>query len=192
MNRVLKKIIDELSTVEDVKAIVLYGSFARKEGTSRSDIDLFILTTSKSTIKEIQEKVIKLESATGRTIQPTIRTIKELQKTDTGLLQNIFQEGKTLYLKGVAEIPSAVLLAQKPYLLYSFQLNKLNQNEKAHFNSSFYGRAKKKYVYTGFLNEVNGQKISSGCVIVPHTKKSKIEKFFKKFKVKFMRVKVWK
>lgn len=192
MNRALKKIVIELSKVDDIKAIVLYGSFARKEVTSRSDIDLFILTTDKNTIKEIQEKIINLEKSTGQTIQPIVRTVKELQKTDTGLLQNIFQEGKVLYLKGAPELPSAILLEQKPHLIYSFQLNDLNQKEKAQFNSSFYGRIKDKYAYSGFLREINGQKLASGCAIIPNIEKSKIEKFFHKFKIKFKQIKVWK
>lgn len=192
MNRTLKKITGELAKIDDVKAVVLYGSFARKEDTSRSDMDLFILTTSKNTLREIQDKVIELEKRTGQIIQPTVRTIEDLQKTDTGLLQNIFQEGKVLYLKEAPELPSAILLEQKPHLIYSFQLNNLDQNEKAQFNSSFYGRVKDKYQYSGFLNEVKGQKLASGCVMIPHTEKSKIEKFFHKFKIKFKQVKVWK
>lgn len=192
MNKILKKITKELSAIEDVKAIILYGSLARKEYTSRSDIDLFILTTRKPTLKHVQDKIIELENTTGRSIQPTIRTIKELQKTDTGLLQNIFQEGKLLYLKEATEIPSAVLLEQKPYLIYSFQLNNLIQNEKARFNSSFYGRVKNKYKYTGLLNEINGQKLSPGCVIIPHAEKSKVERFFRGFKIKFNQLKIWK
>ena len=118
--------------------------------------------------------------------------MKELQKTDTGLLQNMFQEGKLLYLKESTEIPSAVLLEQKPYLIYSFGLNNLVQNKKAKFNSNLYGRTKNKYKYSGFLSEINGQKISSGCVIAPYAEKSKIDKFFKKFKVRFKQIKVWK
>ncbi|MFZ3386110.1 MAG: nucleotidyltransferase domain-containing protein, partial [Candidatus Hydromicrobium sp.] len=90
MKRILKKIAKELSKIEDVKAAILYGSLARGEFTSRSDVDLFILTTEDKTRKEIHDKVIELESEIGRNIQPTIRTIAELHKTDTGLLQNIF------------------------------------------------------------------------------------------------------
>ena len=125
MKKILKKIVKELSVIEDIKAVVLYGSLARGEYTSRSDIDLFILTTENKTQKEIQEKVIQLESEIGRNIQPTIRTIAELQKTDTGLLQNIFQEGKVLFLREPADIPSAILLQQKPYLIYTFQISSL-------------------------------------------------------------------
>lgn len=190
--RILKKIVKELSVVEDIKAIILYGSFARGEDTSRSDIDLFIITTENKTRTKVQDKIIELESEIDRTIQPTIRTIDELQKTDTGLLQNIFQEGRVLYLREPQDIPSAVLLQQKPYLIYSFQISRLSQKEKARFNRQLYAQTRKKYKYKGFLQELGGQKLSPGCIIIPHTEKTKIEKFFRKFKVEFEQLKVWK
>ena len=192
MKRILKKIAKELSKIEDVKAVILYGSLARGEFTSRSDIDLFILTTDDKTQKEVQDKVIELESEIGRNIQPTIRTIVELQKTDTGLLQNIFQEGKILYLKEPSDIPSAILLQQKPYLIYSFQISSLPQKDKARFNRQLYEQTRKEYKYKGLLQEIGGQKLSAGCVMIPHMQKETIEKFFRKFKVKFEQLKVWK
>ena len=218
MKRILRKIAKELSGVEGVKAIILYGSLARGEFTSRSDIDLFILTTNDKTRKEVEDKIIEIETEIGRNIQPTIRTIAELQKTDTGLLQNIFQEGKVLYLKESSNIPSAILLRQKPYLIYSFQINSLPQKGKARFNrqlypvrkkapvkkyrvefntsselsNGVYEQTKKDYKYKGLLQEIGGQKLSSGCVMIPYEQKEKIEKFFKKFRVKFEQLKVWK
>lgn len=192
MKRILKKIAKELSRIEDVKAVILYGSLARGEFTSRSDIDLFILTTDDKTQKEVEDRVIELETEIGRNIQPTIRTVAELQKTDTGLLQNIFQEGKILYLKEPSDIPSAILLQQKPYLIYSFQISSLPQKDKARFNRQLYEQTKKDYKYKGLLQEIGGQKLSAGCVMIPYEQKDKIEKFFKKFKVKFEQLKVWK
>ena len=192
MKRILKKIAKELSRIEDVKAVILYGSLARGGFTSRSDIDLFILTTDGKTQKEVENKVIELETEIGRNIQPTIRTIVELQKTDTGLLQNIFQEGKILYLKEPSDIPSAILLQQKPYLIYSFQISSLPQKDKARFNRQLYEQIRKGYKYKGLLQEIGGQKLSAGCVMIPYEQKEKIEKFFKKFKVKFEQLKVWK
>jgi predicted nucleotidyltransferase len=192
MKRILKKIAKELSKIEDVKAVILYGSLARGEFTSRSDVDLFILTTKDKTQKEIHDKIIELESEIGRNIQPTIRTITELQKTDTGLLQNIFQEGKILYLREPFDIPSAILLQQKPYLIYSFQISSLPQKEKARFNRQLYEQTRKGYKYKGLLQEISGQKLSAGCVMIPYEQKGKIEKFFKKFKVEFEQLKVWK
>jgi len=192
MKRILKKITTDLSEIPDLKLVVLYGSYARGENTSRSDIDLFILTTKIKTQEEIQNKVIGLESEVGRNIQPTIRTISELQKTDSGLLQNIFKEGKVLYLREPAEIPSTLLLQQKPYIIYSFRISKLSQRDKVRFNRSLYEQKRKGYKYKGLLNELGGKKLSSGCVMVPNNQKEKIEKFFKKLNVKFEQLKVWK
>ena len=192
MKRILNKIAKTLSAIEDVKAVVLYGSFAREEVTSRSDIDLLILTTEKKTYQEVEDKIIGLESETKRKIQPTIRMFEELQKTDTGLLQNIFQEGKVLYLREASDIPSAILLQQKPFLVYTFQLNGLSQKEKVKFNRQLYEQTKRGYKYRGLLQNMGGQKLSAGCILVPHTQKQTIEKFFRKFKVKFNQLKVWK
>lgn len=192
MQQILKKITKDLSEIPDLKLVVLYGSYARGENTSRSDIDLFILTTKIKTQEEIQNKVIGLESEVGRNIQPTIRTISELQKTDSGLLQNIFKEGKVLYLREPAEIPSTSLLQQKPFIIYSFRISKLSQRDKVRFNRSLYEQKRKGYKYQGLLNELGGKKLSSGCVMVPHNQKEKIEKFFKKLDVKFEQLKVWK
>jgi len=192
MKRILKKIVKELSKIEDIRIIVLYGSFAREEDTSRSDIDLLILTTQTKTQEEVQNRVIELESEIGRTIQPTVRTINGLQKTDSGLLQNIFEEGKILFLREPAEVPSALLLQQKPYLIYSFKISNLNQKDKAKFNRNLYEQVRKGYKYKGLLNELGGKRLSSGCVIVPHSQKEKIEKFFKKFNIVFEQLKIWK
>ena len=192
MKRILKKIAKGLSRIKDVKAVILYGSLARGESTSRSDIDLFILTMDDKTQKEVEDKVIELESEIGRNIQPTIRTITELQKTDTGLLQNVFQEGKVLYLKELSDIPSAILLQQKPFLIYSFQISSLPQKDKARFNRQLYEQIRKGYKYKGLLQKIGGQKLSAGCIMIPHMQKEAIEKLFKKFKVKFEQLKVWK
>ena len=192
MKRILKKIAKELSKIKDVKAVILYGSLARGEFTSRSDIDLFILTTDNKTRKEVLDKVIELESEIGRNIQPTIRTVAELQKTDTGLLQNIFQEGKILYLREPSDIPSALLLQQKPYLIYSFQISSLTQKDKARFNRQLYEQTRKGYRYKGLLQEIGGQKLSSGCVMISYEQRERIERLFKKFRVKFDQLKVWK
>jgi len=192
MKRILNKITKELAQIADVKVIILYGSFARGEYTSRSDIDLLIITAKRETQRDVQNKVIDIESKIERNIQPTVRTISELQKTDSGLLQNIFKEGKILYLKEPTEIPSALLLQQKPYLIYSFKISNLSQKDKAKFNRTFYEQGNKKYKYKGLLNELGGKKISPGCVIVPISHKEKIEKFFKKFNASFEQLKVWK
>ena len=192
MNRALKRIAKELSKLGDVLGVILYGSLARGEATLRSDIDLLILVINRKAITKVEEEVIRIEKLTGKTIQPTIRVLDTFKKTDSGLIQNIFQEGKILYLKEPMELSSSLLLEQKPCLIYTFKMNNLSQNIKAKFNNDFYRRTKGKYHYEGLLKEIGGMKLSPGCVFVPYAEKQKIEKFFKKFKIIFNSLKIWK
>ena len=70
---ILKQITRALSEVEGVKVVILYGSLARGEFTSRSDIDLFIIV-SKDMKDKVENEIIELENRIHRSIQPTIRT----------------------------------------------------------------------------------------------------------------------
>lgn len=192
MNKILKRIVKGLSKIDDILGIILYGSLARGEATSRSDIDLLVLITEKKVTIKVEEEVIRLEKEIGRTIQPTIRVLKQLEKTDSGLIQNIFQEGKILYLREPVGISSSLLLEKKPYSIYTFKIGNLSQNKKAKFNNDLYRRTKGKYNYEGLLKQAGGEKLSSGCILVPYAKTQRIEKFFRKFKIKFTSFKILK
>ncbi len=187
---IYKKIVARLSTVKDLKAIILYGSFARGDYGPRSDIDLMLITTKKETIEELQDAIISLEI--GRSIQPVIRTEKELAETDTGLLQNLFLEGKILFLREPLDIDISALLHLKPFLVYTFDLGNLDQKAKSRFNRAFYPRVRENYNYPGVLTELNGRKLASGCIMVPFSKKKPVERFFKSQKVKFNSLRIWK
>jgi hypothetical protein len=108
------------------------------------------------------------------------------------LLQNIFEEGKILFLKEPLELPVGSLLNLRPFVICSIKLNNLDQKEKAKFNRHLYERKSQKYKYKGLLHELNGKKLASGCVIVPNSQKEKIERYFKKYNVSFDQIKVWK
>lgn len=191
VNNILKKISGALSEIKEVKVIILYGSLARGEFTSRSDIDLFIIV-SKDEKDKIEERIIELENQLKRSIQPTIRTEEQIKTTDSGLLQNIFQEGKILFLREYFDFPVSFLLEQRPFVIYRFDISNLKQNRKAQFNRELYGYRDKKYKYEGLIHKVEGSKLSSGCIIVPFDGKKIMEGVFKKHKITFEEVKVWK
>lgn len=188
--RLLKRLVSTLSSIKDLKAIVLYGSFARGDYGPRSDIDLMLITTRKESVEEIQNMIISLEL--GRNIQPTIRTEKELAETDSGLLQNIFLGGKILFLREPLDLNVSMLLHLRPFLVYTFDLSKQDQKTKTKFNRAFYPRRHKNYNYLGVLKKLNGEKFASGCVMVPFSEKKDIEKFFSSYKIRFKAERIWR
>ena len=103
----------------------------------------------------------------------------------------MLQEGKLLYLREPLEIPAAKITKQKPCLIYTFNLNTLDQKTKAKFNRELYARAKEKYTYQGLLQEIGGEKLSPGCIIAPFSQKNTVQKFFNKYKITYEAKKIW-
>lgn len=191
LQKIFKEISSELSLVSEVKIVVLYGSYARGDFGPKSDVDLFILISKSDAVEKIHNAIIKVEEKIGKNIQPTIRTEEEFRKTDSGLLQNLLQEGKILFLRGLYEISAVTLLKQKPFIIFSFRINLLSQKSKAKFNREFYSRTKNKYKYRGLLQKLGGEKLASGCIMIPFREKNKIEKFFKKNKIEYEAKNIW-
>ena len=188
--RNLKKVVTSLTPIAGVKAVVLYGSFARGDFGPKSDLDLFIITDRPGTRREVLEAIADLDL--DRRIQPTVRTESELKRTDSGLLSNIFEEGKTVYLRGPMDIPAKTIIDLDPHSIFTFELTALDQKNKAKFNREMYEHASGKYTYKGLVGQLGGERLSSGCVVVPVSGRGKLLKAFNKFKITYRELKVWK
>jgi predicted nucleotidyltransferase len=191
LQRIFKHISKELSSISEIRLVILYGSYARGDFGPKSDVDLFILMTQSGAIDKIHNAIISIEEKIGKSIQPTIRTGEEFRKTDSGLLQNLLREGKLLFLRDFIEISAVTLLKQKPFIVYSFKINSLSQKNKAKFNREFYARTKKQYEYRGLLQKLGGEKLASGCIVIPFRAKNEMEKIFKKYKIKYEAKNIW-
>ena len=191
MQRIFKQISRELSSISEIRLVILYGSYARGDFGPKSDLDLFILTSKSDAVEKTHNAIIRIEEKIGKSIQPTIRTGEEFRKTDSGLLQNLLREGKILFLRDFYEISAVTLLKQKPFIIYSFRINSLSQKNKAKFNREFYSRTKKKYEYRGLLQKLGGVKLASGCIMIPFREKNGMEKIFKKNKIKYEKKNIW-
>lgn len=191
MKKILKEITRDLSAISRIKLVIMYGSYARGDFGPKSDIDLLILVSKNDVLENIQNAIIRIEEKIGKSIQPTIRTEEEFKKTDSGLLQNLLREGKILFLRDFYEISAVELLKQRPFIIYSFRISSLSQRKKAKFNREFYSRTKKKYAYQGLLQKLAGEKLASGCVMIPFSKRNLLEKFFKRYKIEHESRNIW-
>jgi len=180
-----------LAAIPEIRLVLVYGSYARGDFGASSDIDLFILLSRSAATEKVHKAIIALEEKIGRRIQPTIRTSRELTGTDSGLLQNVLREGRLLFLREFQEVPAAALLKQQPYRLYSFRLSSLSQKQKAKFNRQFYARTAKNYRYQGILQKLGGEKLTSGCVMIPFARKAELEAFFGKSGIKYEAKNIW-
>lgn len=182
---ILKKIKGSLKDDDNVIGIFLFGSFARRYFGPKSDVDVFILITERKYYEQVQDKIVKITSR--RQLQPVIRSLSELEKTDFVLLRQIFSEGKIIYWNSLYDLDAANILKIKPYILYTFSLRNLKQNTKLKYNYELYGKKG-----NGYLSRINGMAISKSCIIVPVEKEKSIEVVFNKYRVKYDKMNIWK
>ena len=76
----------------DAEFIFIFGSFARGEFNSKSDVDLMIIGDVKS--MEVYKKTREIEKEINREINPIILKIEDLKKQkNSGFIKDIFKKG---------------------------------------------------------------------------------------------------
>lgn len=74
----------------------IFGSIAKSEDSSKSDIDLLVIS-DKLTYSEVMERLIEVEGSLGRVVNPTIydlNQIKQKLKQDNAFVARIIEQPK--------------------------------------------------------------------------------------------------
>lgn len=74
----------------------IYGSIAKSEDSSKSDIDLLVIS-DKLTYSEVMERLIEVEGSLGRVVNPTIydlNQIKQKLNQDNAFVARIIEQPK--------------------------------------------------------------------------------------------------
>ena len=74
----------------------IYGSIAKSEDSSKSDIDLLVIS-EKLTYSEVMEKLIEVEASLGRVVNPTIYDLNQIRqklKQDNAFVARIIEQPK--------------------------------------------------------------------------------------------------
>lgn len=76
----------------------------------------------------------------------------------------------------------------REFILLSYQLNELKQNEKMRLIRGLFGYSNKKggriYFSKGILDEAGGKRVGINSVLVPVENFREVRKFFSEFKIK--------
>lgn len=177
-------------------AIILYGSLARGEFSKRhSDIDIYLLFNkiSKRINEKIEDIAFNLHKEHGFRIEPMIVNIKNIKKESLSFHRKVFSEGKILYSSGIFFIP-ADLLGLKQKIIYKYNLPAENAKKVSicryllGYSYKYKNKIKKS---KGFLSKINAKILGKSCFIVKPIHQSKLDDFFIKNRVKFIKKFIW-
>jgi|SRR3989344_2126957 len=184
--------IEGIKDKANILQIVLFGSVARREETSKSDVDIAIIHNSKDAFKLMNE----VNKNKNENIQTSFFSLSELPK-ETEIISALSGEGILLYGKPILIKENQLDL--NPKIIISYSLKDLKQTEKVKLNRAFYGsisksfNGKKKYITEtkGLINEIGIEKINDSVLLVDRRKSTKIINLLKRFKANYKEIPVW-
>lgn len=185
------KFTNKIKDFEGIVSVVLFGSVARGEATSKSDVDLMVIYSSKNS-----ETIKKINSLATDNLQVLHFTLEELQDEPT-LAGALSGEGILLYGKPVTICMDDEDL--KSQILIIYDTSHLPRNTRSTLYRSLYG-GKSSYLkdgikkikhYPGIVEQVRAQKLAKAVIIVDRHNAPEIIKTLRRFKAKWKEIPVW-
>jgi len=161
----------------DVFDIILYGSFVKGKDEAR-DIDILVIFKQKN-LKERTDLVQDFKEILTKKINNIdLKTInlRELFEKEFLARQSILVEGYSL----LSDMALAEKIGFKGYALFTYNLQKLNHNEKTKFTYALIGRNSE-----GIVKQLGGISLGRGALIIPIGNGLVFENFLLKWGVSF-------
>ncbi|HLC80271.1 MAG TPA: nucleotidyltransferase domain-containing protein [Candidatus Nanoarchaeia archaeon] len=182
----------EIKRNKNILQVILFGSVARGEEGSQSDIDIAIVHDSEDQFSLMQE----VNKNKPQKIQTTFVHIKNLPN-ETELVGALNGDGLLLYGKPIRIQSNKLDLTAK--VLIAYALNTLSPTDRVKVSRALYGSVSKSStkgkVYMtktkGLAAEIGVEKINKGVLLVDRKKAPKIVNMLKRFGAKVQEIPVW-
>jgi len=185
----IREVVDEISKIGGVIAVILFGSYSRGELDEGSDIDLLVVFDDNESYMEGSPQMSEATAKRDIFIQAVSMTLDELKRSR--LLSAVLAEGRNLYTAQSFNLFSLAEDLLKPYALITYDLRHLSPRRKVKFIHAIQGRGKGRYTYPGLLHKLNGFKVGRNTIMVPIEKMSRIIERFNLIKADYVIRYVW-
>lgn len=187
IENIIADISVEVSKIDDVVAVFLYGSAARGDYSHRhSDIDVMIFLGKIKAIKRdyesIRSKMLDISTRHKVKIHPEFQGIK-IQERDKTLIQKVLEDGRLIYSKGMMVI-SGKRIGLEPFYLYAFSTKNISKrpllSKALHGGCSWYYKDGKKIKkeYKGIIDNITIIETGKGSLLVKKGHQQDIENVF--------------
>lgn len=193
-------LFEDLDFAKSVERIVLFGSAARGEQGSESDIDIFVdvsrdkVDAVEAIVRESEKRFLAASGrkwkAMGMDLPISIVTGNLMSPDWEGLREEM--AGGSIMLYGKPEFGPG---GSGRYSLLSYSLSGVPQERKMGLIRRLFGyktkKGEKEYVQKGIVDEIGGVRLVSGALMVPAGKADEVSEIFAAFGVSPKKKEVW-
>jgi predicted nucleotidyltransferase len=178
------ELVKRLAKIPSLRAVILFGSWARGEADRKSDMDLLLVFDRREDITKNNQTLLRLLKRYKEfPLAFTKRSVKDLTR-DPSFIYNVLREGYLLYKKPDTWLLPPEISSAKDVVIYTYNLRGLTHRQKLKFNSSIHTRSKGRYRYPGLVERVGGRKLGFGALVVPAHAEKELDEIFKSHRVK--------
>lgn len=192
-----------LKDIQDIEAVILFGSAANDEMHKKSDIDIFLIFNSPDKNPEIEEEgqevqriAVKVEDKYRLQNPFSFVFFNRSEVIDSDFLWEVVKYGNVLYCK------PELILGQKEFLkpaaFISYTYGDIPQKDKMFVKRQLYGyRVKTTHKNKEYISEREGivskygKKIGRAAFIIETKKTDEILELFDEKHVKYSLTKIW-
>lgn len=160
----LGRLVDAISSVEGVVAVILFGSYAKGDFNRYSDYDLLVIFKNRGSMWEGWDELFGKVGAQRVLAHVIPKSLDEFWGGEPTFLAEVLSHGRLLYARHPFEAP-AVHVGLKRAAIVSYDMRGLDQRAKARLVYRLYGR--RSSGIRGLIDKLGGVKLSEGCVLVP-------------------------
>ncbi len=190
---------DKLKEKEKIRAIILFGSFARNDARKDSDIDLFIDVVEKNKLEV--EKILKESINEFELKARKIWNLRGINNSIVPIIDNLYLE-RWNELRGEISTYSIIIYGKfidndkknKNFVLIEYDLSKTKQKNKMKILRKLYGyklkKGNKTYEQKGIIDEFKAEKLLNS-LLIPLTNYKKAINLFRDNKIPIKIRRIW-
>ena len=178
----------------DVNEIILFGSVAREEATTKSDVDLFFNVKDNKTAKKLEKE---LKDSLNKFYKSKIAEIWSMKDINNNinvnagnldkwsLKRSVVSDGIVLYGR-YKKTPEKL----KGFVYFSLSSIK-NITKRNRVLRKLFGRKEKSYLTEGIVEKNSGKKLGALCFVVPLMHEQEIIKLLSSEKINYIFFEFW-
>lgn len=177
------------NALDGLLAIILFGSYARRDYDRGSDIDLLLLFEDGINIGHAMDRIADLTATRELFVQAIPLTVSQLKSSP--LVGTVLGEGILLYASENFDMRRLLGEQLKPYALVTYDASRLPQRRKVKFIQKLQGRGKGRYIYKGLLHDLHGFKVGRNVVMIPADSAEALRRYLEEYKVPHIVRRIW-